>query len=192
LDEIAAREAFNSCLYRLRQRLPDVVVYTREGYRLNEHVRVDLRELEHWIASLPLRREMLEQERVVFRALYERLRATTMPRDDDETWEWLTPIFLRADDMRRSVAERLANDALGRADHSEALLIARQLIADDPCDEGAREISIRAHLQLGKRGEAIREFRQYRDVLYAELEAQPSAALARLLREESFSVASTA
>jgi DNA-binding SARP family transcriptional activator/tetratricopeptide (TPR) repeat protein len=182
-DEDAARETFNSCLYRLRQRLPDVVTYSREGYRLHEHVRVDLRELEHWVSSLSLRRPLRDQERIVFRALYERLRSTTGPADDDERWAWLNPIVRRADDMRRTVAERLAGEALRRGECDEALMLARQLVADDPCDEAAREIAVRAHLQLGRRGEALREFRQYRDVLQRELEAEPSAQLAGLLRE---------
>ncbi len=183
LDEDAGREAFNSTLYRLRRRLPDVVTYARDGYRLDERVRVDLRELEVWVGSLTTRRPLRDEERVVFRALHERLRETAPPGDDDETWAWLSPIFLRADDMRRTIAERLAHDALRRSDHEDALLLARQLIARDACDESAREIAVRAYLLAGKRSEAIREFRQYRDVLRRELDAEPSATFARLLQE---------
>jgi len=183
LDEDAGREAFNSTLYRLRRRLPDVVIHAREGYRLDERVRVDLRELEVWVGSLTTRRPLRDEERIVFRALHERLRETRAPGDDDETWAWLSPIFLRADDMRRTIAERLAHDALRRSDHEDALLLARQLIAEDACDEAAREIAVRAYLLAGKRSEAIREFRQYREVLRRELDAEPSAAFARLLQE---------
>jgi DNA-binding SARP family transcriptional activator len=183
LDEDAAREAFNSTLYRLRRRLPDVVTYARDGYRLDERVRVDLRELEHWVGSLTSQRPLREQERIVFRALHDRLCAIEAPSEDDETWAWLVPIFLRADDTRRTIAERLAHDALRRGDHEDALLLARQLVAEDSCDEAAREIAIRAYLLTNRRAEALREFRQYRDALKAELDAEPSVALARLLRE---------
>ena len=177
LDDVAAREAFNSC-----HRLPGVVLWTREGgYRLHEHVRIDLRDIEQWVGALTSRRALRAHERDVLRSLYERLRRATLP--ETEAWEWLAPHLLRASDMCRTVAERLASDALSGGRYEEALEIARNLIEDDPCDEAGREVAIRAHLARGHRSDAMREFRRYREILRDELEAEPSSDLALLLRE---------
>jgi DNA-binding SARP family transcriptional activator len=188
LDETAAREAFNSCLYRLRNKLPGVVLWTREsGYRLHELVRVDIREIEQWVGSLSERRVLREHERDVVRSLYHRLRSVSVP--ETESWEWLTPLILRAGDMCRTVAERLATSTIEHKRFDEALALAQEMIADDPCDETARAIAIRAHLGLGNRSDAMREFRRYRDVLRRELEAEPSPEIARLLQDPEHAAA---
>ncbi|HEX3550243.1 MAG TPA: bacterial transcriptional activator domain-containing protein, partial [Candidatus Elarobacter sp.] len=79
------------------------------------------------------------------------------------------------------VAQRLANRALAAGRHDEALALAHETIAYDPCDEPAREIAIRAHLAAGDRAAALRHYRQYRDVLQTELQCEPSESIARLV-----------
>jgi DNA-binding SARP family transcriptional activator len=170
-----------------------VVLWTREGgYRLHEHVRVDVREIEQWVGSLSERRTLRDHEREVVKTLYRRLRDVTLP--ESESWEWLAPLILRASDMCRTVAERLASSALSAGRFDEALAFARELIEDDPCDETARGIAMRAHLGLGNRSAALREYRNYRDVLRRELDAEPSAEIARLLQDpkEDTALAATA
>jgi len=76
---------------------------------------------------------------------------------------------------------RLATDALGRSGPQDALALAHEMIAYDPCDEPAREIAIRAYLQLGDRAAALRHFRQYRDTLQSELQCEPSSSLLELV-----------
>ena len=68
-----------------------------------------------------------------------------------------------------------ASDALERGDPELALSYAQDIIAQDPCDEPARELAIRAHLAIGDRAAALRQYRQYRDVLKTEFDAEPSA-----------------
>jgi SARP family transcriptional regulator, regulator of embCAB operon len=87
----------------------------------------------------------------------------------------------RVSDLRTAIAHRLADDALVGGDPDAALAYAVDVIANDPCDEPAREIAIRAHLANGDRAEALRNYRQYRDVLRIELQVEPSAGLAALL-----------
>jgi predicted ATPase len=60
----------------------------------------------------------------------------------------------------------------------------QSLVAEiDPCDEPARELAIRAHMCLGDRASAIREFRSYQRRVDEELGLQPSIELRRLLDE---------
>ena len=183
LDEAAARDALNSCLYRVRQRLGDSVIVWRrsDGYRLHEGVRVDLREIEPWAATLrQTKRQLRGGERALLEELHARLRRATLR--EGEVWEWLDAVAARVDDLARTVGERLAQDALGREAFADALRVARDLSERDPCDETARELAIRAHLGAGDRAAAARELRDYREVLLRELDAEPSEHLADLIR----------
>jgi DNA-binding SARP family transcriptional activator len=86
-------------------------------------------------------------------------------------------------ELRYAVGVRLARDLLRSGLAREALEVARELIDEDPYDEPARDISIRAHLALGEGAAALREYRHYRDLIRAELHAEPSPTIARLFAE---------
>jgi DNA-binding SARP family transcriptional activator len=113
------------------------------------------------------------------RELYERLRASRPPTF--EQWEWFEPIERRLRELRCEVAQMLAKHALDDGRAADALALAHEMIAYDPCDEPAREIAIRAYLETGDRAAALRHFRQYRDTLMAELQCEPSETLAELV-----------
>jgi DNA-binding SARP family transcriptional activator len=180
LGESAARNAFHVCLHRLKARMQNdgIIVHTPDGYRLAGDVRVDLWEIDRMAASLRAgRADEAELERR--RTLYERLRATRT--NLNETWDWFEPVDRHLRELRCEVAQLLAGDALVNGRIGEALTLANETIAYDPCDEPAREIAIRAYLADGDRAAALRHFRQYRDTLMAELQCEPSHTLAALV-----------
>lgn len=182
LDEFSARNALSVCLHRLRAHLgrEDAIERAAEGYRLHIDAFVDLWEIERAAVMLRSRDRLREAERALLERAWARLReerAGTLER-----WEWFEPIAKRMDELRTAIAHRLAADALERGDPDVALACAQDVIAYDPCDEPAREVAIRAHLATGDRAAALRSYRQYRDVLKAELQVEPSAALAALVR----------
>jgi DNA-binding SARP family transcriptional activator len=181
LGESAARNAFHVCLHRLKTRLGDdnVVVRTREGYRLGNDVRVDLWEIDRAVATLRTDDALDVQQLNGLRELYDRLRASRPPKF--EAWEWFEPMERHLRELRCEVAQTLAKHALDQGRIADALGLCHEMIAYDPCDEPAREIAIRAYLQSDDRAAALRHFRQYRDVLHAELQCEPSAALAALV-----------
>ena len=181
LDEGAARNAFHVCLHRLKTRLGDerAVVRTDEGYRLGDEVAVDLWAIDRSVAALRLG-DPLDAARVArLQALYAQLRASRPSRVED--WEWFEPVERRLRELRGEIARALAQHALQAGDVPDALALCHDMIAYDPCDEPAREIAIRAYLASGDRSAALRHFRQYRDVLMAELQCEPSESLARLV-----------
>jgi DNA-binding SARP family transcriptional activator len=181
LDEFSARNALSVCLHRLRAHLSreDAVERAAEGYRLHVDAFVDLWEIERAAVTLRSRDRLRETERALLGRAWDRLReerAGTLER-----WEWFESIAKRMDELRTAIAHRLAADALERGDPDAALGYAEDVIAHDPCDEPAREVAIRAHLATGDRAAALRSYRQYRDVLKAELQVEPSAALTALV-----------
>ena len=182
LSEARAREALNSCVYRIRSRLGQhVIVFEREAYRLGEGVRVDLRDLERSVAVAARRTVISAKEREMLASVVARWGVTTP--ELTEAHEFLSPVLVRAGQMVQTIAERLADDALQSGAPDDALVIARELIANDPCDEQARHIAIRAMLVKGERSKALLELRDYQKVLWNELEVRPSAALTALLSE---------
>ncbi|HEY0395390.1 MAG TPA: BTAD domain-containing putative transcriptional regulator [Candidatus Elarobacter sp.] len=181
LAENAARNAFHVCLHRVKSRLDDdnVVVRTREGYRLGSEVRVDLWEIDRALGALRTSDAPPSRRAAGFRELYDRLRASRPPKF--EAWEWFEPVERHLRELRCEVAQAMAKHALDEGRTGDALGLCHEMIAYDPCDEPAREIAIRAYLASGDRAAALRHFRQYRDVLENELQCEPSEALAELV-----------
>jgi len=181
LGENAARNAFHVCLHRLKSRLGDdnVIARTREGYRLGSEVRVDLWEIDRALGTLRTDGPLDERQAAGLRELYDRLRAIRPPKF--EAWEWFEQTERHLRELRCEVSHALAKHALAEHRTQDALALCHETIAYDPCDEPAREIAIRAYLESGDRAAALRHFRQYRDVLSAELQCEPSVALAKLV-----------
>ncbi len=181
LGEGAARNAFHVCLHRLKLRLGDegAVVRTREGYRLGNDVRVDLWEIDRTLSALRAGGRLDARQAAALREVYDGLRGTRPPKF--EAWEWFEPTERHLRELRCELAQTLAKAALDDGRPQDALALAHEMIAYDPCDEPAREIAIRAYLKSGDRAAALRHFRQYRDTLDAELQCEPSDALAELV-----------
>jgi DNA-binding SARP family transcriptional activator len=181
LEEYAARNALSVCLHRLRAHLGNdgAIVRSGEGYRLHDEAWVDLWEIDRLVAAIRARGTVGDVEREALRESYARLREPRPVRM--QSWEWFEHTERHIGELRLEVAMRLATDALARDGAQDALGLAHEMIAYDPCDEPAREIAIRAYLLLGDRAAAMRHFRQYRETLQSELQCDPSPSLVALV-----------
>ncbi|HEY8315202.1 MAG TPA: BTAD domain-containing putative transcriptional regulator [Candidatus Baltobacteraceae bacterium] len=181
LDEYAARNALSVCLHRLRQHLgnDEAILRSNDGYRLHDDVRVDLWDIDRMVGAIRSRPALGDSERALLSGVHAKLRAKRPSRM--ENWEWFEPVERHIGELRLEVAHRLASDALSHGDLRKALDLAHEMIAYDPCDEPAREIAISAYLQSGDRAAALRHYRQYRETLLAELQCEPSEAIAGLV-----------
>lgn len=181
LDDYAGRNALSVCLHRLRQHLGNdqAIVRSKDGYALHDDVRVDLWEIDRSVAILRSHVALADSERKLLESIYEKLRARRPERMAQ--WEWFEPTERRISELRLEVAQRLATDALSHSHTRRALELAEEMIGYDPCDEAARQIAITAHLAGGDRGAAMRQYRQYRDTLLAELQCEPSDSIKRLV-----------
>jgi DNA-binding SARP family transcriptional activator len=181
LDEYGARNALSVCLHRLRHHLGNdrAIVRLKDGYALHDDVRVDLWEIDRTVGVLRSRPALSDNDRKLLESAYEKLRARRPDRMLQ--WEWFEPTERRICELRLEVAQRLASDALSHSNTQRALELAEEMVGYDPCDEAARQIAITAHLARGDRGAAMRQYRQYRDTLQAELQCEPSDAIKRLV-----------
>jgi len=181
LDEYAARNALSVCLHRLRQHVGNdqAIVRSKDGYAVHDDVRVDLWDIDRAVAALRSRPALSDAERRVLMSIYEKLRGRRPDRMLQ--WEWFEATERHISELRLEVAGRLAKDALSHANPHRALELAEEMIGYDACDEVARQIAITAHLAIGDRGAALRHYRQYRDILAAELQVEPSTEIKHLV-----------
>ena len=183
LEAPAALNALSVCLHRVRAHLGrrDAIVRDGDGYALHAEAYVDLWELDRIATVLRSREPLNESQRAALLNAWNALRASRPALA--ERWEWYEPTGRRLREMRIEIAHRLAADSLNRGATEIALELAGDLIELDPCDETAREIAIRAHLQDGDRAAAVRQFRQYREILLAELQVEPSRSITDLVMQ---------
>ena len=178
-----ANAALRTAIYRLRKQLrdPAAVVSTGAGYRLAETIPVDLFEAEQFVAGARRLGALNDRERGRLTALLERLSdglPTVYAR-----WDWFAPYEHRTRDLLHDVGIALAEDDLRRGDSGSALARAETLLRADALDEPANEIAIRAHVAAGRKSEALRRYRRYRDALHREYGVAPDAQLSNLLDE---------
>lgn len=95
--------------------------------------------------------------------------------------DWVLPERERLEQVRVRALERIARHAFGIGDLVQAVDAARAAVDIEPLSESARELMIRAHLEQGDRGAAVREFQRYRDRMRDELGVPPSAGIVRLV-----------
>jgi DNA-binding SARP family transcriptional activator len=180
LEEYAARNALSVCLHRLRAHLGNETAVLRNGesYRLHDDAWVDLWEIERLVAAT----RTGERDGVAARAALDDAHALLqVARGRPLASEWFAPTLRRMGELALEVAMRLAEAMLREGDAARALQLAHEMIAYDPCDEPAREIAIRAYLELGDRAAALRQYRQYQQTLQAELQCDPSPTLSALV-----------
>ncbi|HEX3672006.1 MAG TPA: BTAD domain-containing putative transcriptional regulator [Candidatus Cybelea sp.] len=151
---------------RLRGRLgSDALERTDEGYCIGQPATVDLFEID----SLCKRfcREQGGRTLTLLRDAFEAL-SRGVP-----SWlssrEWFQPYLARIEEVRRGAGLIIARDALDRGAFETAIATAEKLLSLEPCDETARELSIRARLAQGDKSGALREYRVYRDALSSQL-----------------------
>ena len=181
-EETSAINAFNICLHQLRKLLGEQsIVLKRDRYLFGDNVRVDIREIEEYSNAIALRKQLSESQNALLRRFYERL-CEPLP-ECYASWEWFQPTERRIAELRCEVAGRLAREALAHGDAEQALALARKIMEYDSCDEPAREIAIRAYVAVGDEAAAFREYRRYREILLAELQAVPSLSIDTILRE---------
>jgi SARP family transcriptional regulator, regulator of embCAB operon len=176
-----ANAALRTAVYRLRKQLrdPAAVVSTAAGYRLAESIPVDLLEAEQFVAGARGLGALSDRERARLTALLERLSdglPTVYAR-----WDWFVPYEQRARDLLHDAGIALAEDDLRRGDTAAALARAETLLRADALDEPANEVAIRAHVAAGRKSEALRRYRRYRDALQREYGFAPDAKLGALL-----------
>jgi DNA-binding SARP family transcriptional activator len=173
LPEDRARASLRSVLWRLRR--SDVTVVEVTGrLGLAPDVWVDARELV-----------------VVARGATERFTAwedasiSALLRGGEllPGWyeDWVALERERIHQLRLHALESLCAHLVAEHDFSRAVEAGLAAVASEPLRESAHLALATAYLAEGNRGEAVRDYRLYCELLRSELEIEPSSALERLV-----------
>ena len=161
-------------IHRVRRKIGyTAILRDRDGYRLGDHVRVDLVEMEAKIIAARGRFETLSKLQLLDLAeISDRLRTRrTQPLFESA---YFSSIEARLAMMGFDLAIEVGEHLLQRGDAVQAAGIARTLLSVDPCCEQACELAIKALQRLGKTAAAVDQFRRYRTAVRTEFGAEPS------------------
>lgn len=181
-DLMSAINAVKVVVHRARRRLGsiDVIRYHGGRYMLGECVDVELPRLESELRAFRIETSLTSEQRDRFEQVRQRVldgRPAFMLE-----WPWFDEVEQRLRNLGRELSTSLGRDALTCENYQRALDLAAELVRDDPLDEVAAELAIRACLLAGNRAAAILEYRRYASVLRAELQSNPSPDLRALVR----------
>ncbi|MDQ6941869.1 MAG: bacterial transcriptional activator domain-containing protein [Candidatus Eremiobacteraeota bacterium] len=174
------RNATNSlkvAVHRVRRRVgrADVIRRDRGGYALADWVIIDVPVLACTSGDCCSPPELRALE-----LLRTRLRASR-PGFMLE-WAWFDETERRLRDLEHDVTVALAYHALRSRHHYAAIELADELAREDPLDESAVEIFLRAFGELGKGELAEVHYQRYASRVKRETDSAPSQELQRLVR----------
>lgn len=99
---------------------------------------------------------------------------TGEPLPQERYSDWAAPWRDRLFDTYREVLARLATTCTDHGDHAAAAEAARKLVGQDPLDEDAHGLLIRAYARAGRRAHALRQYLDCRRALVDGLGIEPS------------------
>ncbi|MDA0166281.1 hypothetical protein OM076_38810 [Solirubrobacter ginsenosidimutans] len=173
-SEEHAQAALRTTLWRIRQRAQDLVATTATAMALGRHVSVDLHN-----AGECARRA---------------LRWGGSPRSGDVAvlceagdllpdWydDWLAIERERFRQLRLLALDALCEDFREQGRYRDAIVVGMASVAAEPLRESAHRALIRAHLEAGNRGEAVRGYELFRSLLQDQLGVSPTPELQALV-----------
>jgi len=171
-----AHGSLRSALWRLQRIAPGLVCSAGDCLALADGVGLDVQEVHDWARRARDARAGADDVRVPDGVL----RGDLLPGWYDD-WvllerERLRQVMLHA---LESAAERLS--AAGRPE--EALEAAYAAVRVEPLRESAHRTLVRVHLMEGNRGEALRAYQQFRELLGKELGVEPTARMTALVAD---------
>jgi DNA-binding SARP family transcriptional activator len=173
--ENQAAKSLRTALWRL-QKLESGLVSTRDDrLELSSAVLVDINELTR-LAQKLIQRPIPDEVLVKLPMLLDR--RELLPDWDDE---WVVVDRERYRVVRLEALESAATELLSRHRHADALIVASAVVQSEPLRETARRLIVRVQLERGNMTEAIRCYRQYRQLLRQRYGLEPSPAMAQLV-----------
>lgn len=180
VPESQALASLRTGMWRMNRVLPGVVI--TDGVRLSTApaVQVDSREQE--LFTTYLLRDHVEDQQWIDDGLHVLWQGELLPGWYDD---WVVFERERLNQLRLHALEHTATLLVRRGRLGTALQLALEAVRTEPLRETANGVLMSVYLAEGNVVDAIHQFDTFRHVLWRELGLEPSAALARLIPEET-------
>jgi DNA-binding SARP family transcriptional activator len=172
--ERLAANSLRTTLWRLQRDAGPVVVAREDRIALSENIDVDFTRL------MRLTQDLIEEPDEASLASVSVLiaRQEVLPDWDDE---WIVTDRERFRLLRLEALERAAEALLARNRRSRALEAALAVVLAEPLRESSRRLIVEIRLAQGNVADALRVYRDYRQLLHQELGLRPSGAMEALV-----------
>ena len=180
--EEQARQSLRQCLFTLGKALgddqPPLVLATRIQLSLDsDRVAVDVWQFERHVAADSL--ENLQQAA----ALYGSDLLDNLSFDDDALEAWCAAERTRLRDRFYEALATLTSHYSDTLNLDAAIETGRRLVGLDPLREDAHRSLMRIYQRVGRRADALKQYRLCVDILRRELNVEPETATTRLYLE---------
>jgi DNA-binding SARP family transcriptional activator len=167
-----AHASLRRALWRLNRDVPGLLEQENAHIGLSGGTEVDLQEV-YWLAEAVTRSELPVNSHAV-----RLLEGDLLP-----TWsyDWLDGQRESVRQVRLHTLEALARNDLNAGRTATALTAALAAVGLDPLRESAQRIVIAVHLAEGNTAEAVRQYLQFRELLWDELQLLPGRQLQSML-----------
>jgi DNA-binding SARP family transcriptional activator len=169
-----AAGSLRSALWRIRRYGELIVEITNRGLRLSPAVHVDVRETVAWARRVGDISHSIGDEDV-----RQALDGAELLPDWDDDWVAVERERLRQ--LRLHSLEVLSHRLVSVGRYGDAIEVALTALRHEPLRESAHRAVISVHLAEGNPSEALRQYRRFRELLYAELGLEPSPLIKELV-----------
>ena len=167
-----AQACLRSALWRVRRVQPALLEVSSNVIRIPSWVAIDLDEATELARPRANPPAVATANAVLFAE-------DLLPEWDDE---WVVFERERVRQLRIHALEGLSLALANAGRYAEAIEAACIAVAAEPLRDSAHAALISAHLAEGNRGEAVRAFQRYAELMKAELGVPPAARVSALLR----------
>jgi DNA-binding SARP family transcriptional activator len=172
-DDTHALGRLRTTLWRLRRACPDLLADSRQLVHLAPTVSVDVTYLTRWARDAA--------RGVVVETPFTEIGNWDLLPDFDD--DWISADRQRLHEMRIHALTDVAEQLRKERHFSAALQAALACVAEDPLRESGQRAAIEVYLAEGNVDAAVRQYRQFTELLHVELGVPPSVGLTRLLRQ---------
>lgn len=165
---------FKNAIYRLRQALgQEVVLFEEDYYRFNRALDYEY-DVEAFWKKLGQAQATTDpgEQAAAYRAAIRLYKGSYLPEIEGD-WAWLEREQLAQAYMEAVLT--LARLHLEAKEYGVALEYCRRALAEDPCQEGAHRLAMRAHAATGNRAAVVRQFERCRQAMLNEVNVPPSS-----------------
>jgi LuxR family maltose regulon positive regulatory protein len=166
---------FKNAIYRLRQALggQEVVLFEEDYYRFNRALDYEY-DVEAFWRKLEQAQGTTDpgEQAAAYRSVIRLYKGPYLPEVDGD-WVWLEREQLAQAYMEAVLT--LAKLHLEAKEYGVALEYCRRALAEDPCQEEAHRLAMRAHAATGNRAAVVRQFERCRQALLNEVNVPPSS-----------------